>query len=102
MKEAAPGAVPPAQRGPLDILPCNHETVRCFLALSTQWHYVGDAGMPKGLDYGAVQAVIALRGVKKKRRAAVFEGIREMEAVALPILQDKVRDAQRRAAQQRR
>jgi len=76
--------------------------VRCFLALVTQWQYVGDAGMPKGLDYGAVQAVLSLRGVKKRRRRPVFEGIREMEAAALPVLQGKVRAAQRRAASQAR
>lgn len=78
--------------------------MRCFAALATQWTYVGDAGLPKGLDYGAVESVLRLRGVKRKKWPGIFDGLRLMEAVALPILQDKVRTAQdraRRAARRR-
>src|SRR5690606_21130202 len=80
--EAAPAA------GDFAVLGCNWCAVRAFVAMATQWRYRA-AGMTRaaqGLDYGVVRDVLALLGIKKKRRPGVFEQLRVMEAAALAAM----------------
>lgn len=54
------------------------------MAMATQWReVVGDRIVRRGLDYAALPAVLELMGVARKRRSAVFEGVRIMEQAAL-------------------
>lgn len=69
--------------------PENEPALRCFLAVQTQWR-TGPMGGFLGLDYQGVHA--ALRMMKVKDIAALFEELRAMEAAALPILNAKRND----------
>ena len=42
-----------------------------------------------GLDYGSVRAALEMIGVKRKKFADTFAGIRIMEAAALNVLNKK-------------
>ena len=77
--------------------PANRETVEIFLAMGTQWDLAGQSGMPTGLDYARVEAVMNMMRVPARRRPDVFTGLRLMEYAALPIRQRRAREAQERA-----
>lgn len=66
--------------------PENEPALRCFLALQTQWR-TGPLGGVLGLDYQGVHA--ALRMMKVKGIAVMFDQLRTMESAALPILNAK-------------
>ena len=68
------------------VYPENWKAVQLFLKLGTQWR-VGPMGGFFGLDYSAVDSVMNLCRVRKKRK--VFEQIRIMEVAALSILNKK-------------
>jgi len=85
------------RNGPLPILPCNAEIVRVFLSCQTQWCYAGQSAAPVSLDYGRVEAVLRMLAIKKKRRPAIFQGLRIMEAAALKVLQEQHSQALKRA-----
>lgn len=59
-----------------------------FLALQTQWRMLvppmGGAIIWLGLDYQAAEATIRLMGYQDQSKT-LFEGLRIMEAAALPI-----------------
>lgn len=56
---------------------------------ATQWRLVatglGTVGY-QGLDYGAVEVVMRMRGVPRKARRHAFDGVRVLEAEALKHL----------------
>jgi len=60
----------------------NDLALRTFFALSTQWR-VGPLGDKLGLDYQGVRA--AMRMMKIKDQAAMFEDLRVMERAALKV-----------------
>ncbi|MFS8973857.1 DUF1799 domain-containing protein [Cupriavidus necator] len=63
----------------------NWESLQLFLTLQTQWRQVaGMAGCVRiGLDYAAIETPLRLYEIKRKRRAALFNDLRVMEAAAL-------------------
>lgn len=67
----------------------NWPTVMVFLALQTQWRreFAGMSGelVWHGLRYGEAATVISLLGYQSKA-STIFDGLRIMEAAALPIL----------------
>ncbi|TKD32591.1 hypothetical protein FCG41_21925 [Azotobacter chroococcum] len=69
------------------IWPDNWQAVGVFLDMDTQWR-VGMAG-PVGLDYGALEPVMRMRGIKKRDRQDVFAAVRIMEAEALRVMREK-------------
>lgn len=69
------------------VWPCNWQAVQLFGAVSTQWR-VGFGGA-YGLDYQAVAAVMDMRGIKRKRRGALFDDIQIMEAEVLAMWREK-------------
>ena len=71
---------------PLEIWPDNAATVNAFIAMGTQWRTGGMAGLPSGLDYAALPAVLRLTGIKRAEWPEVFEGLRVMEDVALETI----------------
>jgi Phage related hypothetical protein (DUF1799) len=64
----------------------NWDVLDLFLRLQTQWR-TGPMGGVIGLDYGGVEALFRLCGVKKK--AEIFDMIQAMEFAALPVLNKK-------------
>ena len=62
--------------------PENLPTFNLWQAVQTQWRS-GGMGPPTGLDYGGVQACMALRGVRKKDQAELFAGLQAMEQATL-------------------
>jgi hypothetical protein len=78
--------------GVCHVYPENWPAVQVFLALATQWRVVAMSTMTTarliqtGLDYTAIEPVMRLFGVKPKRRAAIFQKVRAMEAAALDVL----------------
>ncbi|MDR6500314.1 hypothetical protein J2785_003470 [Burkholderia ambifaria] len=75
-----------------EVYPENWEAVRAFVSMTTQWRMTGISGfggasmLHTGLDYSALEPVFRLLGVKRKRRAALFQQIRVMEEAALEVL----------------
>lgn len=65
----------------VEVWPENWLAVCLFADLSTQWRM--GMGGPVGLDYAAVRAVFAVRGVSDEDASALFDDIRVMEAAAL-------------------
>lgn len=70
----------------------NWDAVQVFSALSTQWRMSAFSGfgaarlVHTGLDYGAIEPVYRLIGIRRDRRAAIFQQIRVMEEAALDAL----------------
>jgi hypothetical protein len=77
---------------PIEDLPLPVElrhSVLVFASMATQWKYVAPGlgkPIPVGLDYVALDRVIRMRGVPRALWAEVFDDVRYMEAVALPVL----------------
>lgn len=87
--EAIEAAVAPErEKATFEVHADNEWTVSTFLALQTQWRVaVGMGGVAHlGLDYAAIPPTMALLGVPRTQRREVFDGLRVMEAAALPIL----------------
>jgi len=72
----------------IEVWPENVVAWEAWCGLSTQWRMVAgfEAARYVGLDYAAVWPTLRGLGVKKRRRAAVFNALREMELAALPVL----------------
>lgn len=67
----------------------NRETLLVFLALQTQWRKEIPAMSGQliwhGLRYAEAEVVIRMMGLVKRQKE-IFEGLRTMEAAALPLL----------------
>jgi hypothetical protein len=55
--------------------------------LDTQWR-TGPCGVT-GLDYGVIPNVMRMRGLPRKQWPEVFDLIRVMEGVALPLINQR-------------
>lgn len=71
-----------------DCWPEHWDALQVFLACGTQWRTI--AGMSgviyQGLDYGAVESVIRLRGIAEPWE--VFEQVGQIERGALEVIND--------------
>ncbi len=76
-----------AASGDIPVWRPNWETLLLWLDLSTQWRAVAGLGglVWLGLDYLAVDMMLRRRGLSER----VFDELREMERVALPILNER-------------
>jgi hypothetical protein len=70
----------------IEIWPENWDAATAFVSLSTQWR-ASMAGAT-GLDYGAIEPVLRLRGIPVERWPGAFDGIRIMEAEALDVMRE--------------
>lgn len=73
-------------RSAFEVWPENLSAVETFMAMSTQWR-VGGAGAV-GLDYGALPAVLRLRGVPRAQWTDLFEQLQIIESEALAIMSE--------------
>lgn len=66
----------------------NWQTTTLFLALRRQWRVcMGMGGMLwLGLDYGGVEVMMRIKGIKKKARAGLLDELQIMEDAALELL----------------
>lgn len=71
---------------PVGVWPDNMPAVEVFSDLVTQWRRAGMAGMVTGLDYAAIPAVFAIRGIPKKQWGSLFDDLRVMEDAAIDLL----------------
>jgi hypothetical protein len=80
----------PPEKVPDLVLPIAlRSAVQVFVACATQWEYVTPGlGAPivSGLNYSRLESVMNMKGIAAAERPAVFEDVRFMEAVALPLL----------------
>lgn len=70
----------------IEIWPDNWDAATAFVSLSTQWR-VSMAGAT-GIDYGAIEPVLRMRGIPVERWPDAFDGIRIMEAEALDVMRE--------------
>lgn len=66
----------------------NWLSVMLFLAVSTQW-IISPFGGYIGINYTALQSTMSMIGIKKKKRASMFDDVRIMESAALEVLRDR-------------
>jgi hypothetical protein len=69
-----------------EVWPENWPALDLFLALGTQWR-IGPLGGALGLDYQGVHA--AMRMMKVKDRAVMFDDLHVMERAALKVWNEK-------------
>jgi Phage related hypothetical protein (DUF1799) len=65
--------------------------VEVFLLVSSQW-VVGGMGGVVGLSYPSVETIMNLRGIPRKQRWELFEGVQAMEFAALEVMNEKARE----------
>ncbi len=68
------------------VLPCNWPALMVFLTLDTQWRR-GPMGHRLGIDYTAIEPVLRLMGVQRKKWTETFARLRTLESAALEALQ---------------
>lgn len=75
----------------------NQESLFLFFDLEHQWNHVGSmAGVSRtGLNYPAVESVMRIQGIERKRRAALFADLQLMERAALKVF---LEEAEKRRA----
>jgi len=86
--EAARRNLPGAQADDCDVWEENWESVMLFVAVGTQWT-VSPGGQAIGIHYASLESAMNMRGIKKKKRPALFEDIRLMELTALEVFREK-------------
>ncbi|MDX1755888.1 MAG: DUF1799 domain-containing protein [Marinobacter sp.] len=69
------------------VLPENWEALNLFLECTTQWRRAGLEAVITGLDYGALETVMRMKGAKNRKR--LFEQVRLIEGGALQALREQ-------------
>lgn len=85
MASAEPGPAPEdSEGGDFELSPPEWQAWQVFSACATQWRVLLGLGMVhyEGIDYGSLQAVIALQGIRRKHHPRVFWMVRVLEAEA--------------------
>lgn len=59
-----------------------------FLAVGTQW-LIAPMGGLIGINYVALESAMNMAGIKKQKRASMFDDVRSMESVALQVFREK-------------
>ena len=82
------------QCGAVELWPENVPSALLFLACDTQWRYAGMNGVPTGLDYDGVRAVMELQAIPRADRPGLFADIQTLEQAQLKIVHDRIKQAQ--------
>lgn len=69
----------------------NEESLFFFFDIDGQWNYIAklDGVVRTGLNYPGVETAMRLKGVRRKRRAALFTDLQLMERAALKVFLDE-------------
>jgi hypothetical protein len=78
------------QCGAVELWPENVPAVRLYLACDTQWRYAGMNGIPTGLDYDGVRAVMALQAIPHADRPALFADVQVLEQAQLQVIHQRI------------
>jgi hypothetical protein len=81
------------QCGAVELWPENVPSALLFLACDTQWRYAGMNGVPTGLDYDGVRAVMELQAIPPNDRPGLFADIQTLEQAQLKIVHDRIKQA---------
>ena len=84
------------QCGAVELWPENVPAVLLYLACDTQWRYAGMSGVPTGLDYAGVRAVMDLQAVPSDAHPALFQDLQALEREHLAVSAERA--AKERAA----
>jgi hypothetical protein len=76
-----------AEGDPLAVWPDNIAAVNTFISMGTQWRTAGMSGLPIGLDYAALPAVLRMSAIPRAQWPEIFDSIRVMEDAALQTMQ---------------
>jgi hypothetical protein len=74
-------ATPP----PFEVWPEHMAACDVLVSMQTQWDRAGMAGVPTGLKYPSLIAVMSLLGIPHKERRDVFSDLRVMELAVLEM-----------------
>jgi len=74
-----------------EVYPENQEPLAIFLCMQTNWNIsAGFSGVVfQGLNYSALESVLRLMQIPRKRWRSMFEDIRVLEMSAIPLLNQK-------------
>jgi len=84
------------QCGAVELWPENVTAVLLYLACDTQWRYAGMSGLPTGLDYAGVRAVMDLQAIPSDAHPALFQDLQTLEREHLAVSAERA--AKERAA----
>ena len=84
------------QCGAVELWQENVPAVLLYLACETQWRYAGMSGVPTGLDYAGVRAVMDLQAVPSDAHPALFQDLQALEREHLAVSAERA--AKERAA----
>jgi len=85
------------QCGAVELWPENVPAVLLYLSCDTQWRYAGMNGVPTGLDYAGVRAVMDLQAIPRADRPGLFADLQTLEQAQLQVSHQRL--AQERAKQ---
>lgn len=74
----------------VELWPENVPAVLIYLACDTQWRYAGMNGVPTGLDYDGVRAVMDIQAIPRAERPALFADIQTLEQAQLRVTHDRL------------
>jgi hypothetical protein len=80
-----------------ELWPENIPAVELYLAAETQWRHAGMNGVPTGLDYAGVRAVMDLQAIPRADRPGLFADLQTLEQAHLQVSHQRL--AQERAKQ---
>ena len=78
------------QCGAVELWPENVPAVLLYLACDTQWRYAGMSGVPTGLDYAGVRAVMDLQAVPMEERTRLFSDVQVLEQAQLHVTHQRL------------
>ena len=84
------------QCGAVELWPENVPAVLLYLSCDTQWRYAGMNGVPTGLDYAGVRAVMDLQAIPSDAHPALFQDLQALEREHLAVSAERA--AKERAA----
>lgn len=78
------------QCGAVELWPENVPAALLYLACDTQWRYAGMNGVPTGLDYEGVKAVMDLQAIPPEDRPRLFADVQVLEQAQLHVTHQRL------------
>lgn len=69
----------------MELYAANAPVLRLWLSVAGQWRRAGMAGVPVALDYVAVESVMNMQAIPRKRRGQLLDDLRVMERAVLDV-----------------
>jgi hypothetical protein len=78
------------QCGAVELWPENVPAVLLYLACDTQWRHAGMTGVPTGLNYDGVRAVMDMQAIPPADRPALFVDLQTLERAQLQVVHQRL------------